>query len=606
MHQELARDDDFRALFLDQAATALALRHPNLVRTLEVVADPDACGLTMEFLQGQTLARVLERLGRLRFPVDLHLHILSLVLGALDHAHRCAGPRHAGSFMHRDVSPSNVFITYDGQVKLLGTGFGNALRALESRLGRPLLDVKYAAPEVLLGYPPAPAADLFAVGVMVWEAAARQARVSSDDPKALLQRRTRGEELDLASAWPDAPEPLIALCTRALAINARERYQTAHDFRADLDAYLGRATETSDAVLARLPELMDTLFGPEREQMQLFIGARLGELDRDAAAVAGLEEADDELTPHGDRAHDDQRAGGWTAEPNGNAPLAERDGVDAGSRTGLRRARPEPAARRATGVHEKALRRSGSVRQSGAEPRPAAQERASRATELLGPRAVVPARQPAASLPPSSVELPAHETTTAGHRAYSSSLDARAREPRSGLRLSPDVLGAVALLLGSLVAVYSIYRHSQRDSRADTQKLAIQAEARELPAMPAIGAAGSVLTAQPAGALTAEMQPAGDAGAPVEEHVAGPAFFDGRAAEPPEPPPPLNADELPSVDPALRSLQDAIVMAAKAHRVAVERRRARKAEPAQRSSSVGPAAPRPIDEDDPYGEVTAP
>src|SRR5687767_5922370 len=72
MQSELAADEHFRALFLDHAATTLALRHPCLTRTLDVVADAGAYGLTLEFLEGQTLAHLIERLGRARFPVDIH------------------------------------------------------------------------------------------------------------------------------------------------------------------------------------------------------------------------------------------------------------------------------------------------------------------------------------------------------------------------------------------------------------------------------------------------------------------------------------------------------------------------------------------------------
>lgn len=593
MHPELARDDDFRALFLDQAATALSLRHPNLVRTLEVVADPDACGMTLEFLQGQTLARLLERVGRLRFPVDLHLHILSQALAALDHAHRFAGPRHpAPGFMHRDVCPSNVFITYDGQVKLLGTGFGSAVRALEARLGRPLLDVKYAAPEVLLGYPSGPSADLFAMGVMVWEAVARQPRISSDDPKTIFRRRTSGEELALESAWPDASEPLIALCARALAVSPRERYPTALAFRADLDAYLNRASEPSDAVLARLPELMEASFGPERKQMQLFIGARLGIPDGDAAAVATLEEGDDELTPREDE---------WALETNAIAAPADGEGLDAGFRTGLRRARPVPGMRRETGVQAKGLRHSGP------QPRPAALEPSAWAAHSFAPRAPEPgldATTPDGPAPANAPEPPPHETTTAGHRAYSSNLDANPGARRSKPRLSPDVLGAVALLLGSLVAVYSIYRHSSRDRTPESGRLATQAEARGVArALPGSISSRSPAT-PPAAAKAAPGQSGLDAGAPIDERTPSPAFFDGHAEAPPDAPPALRADDLPAVDPALRSLQDAIVTAAKAHRLAIERRRSKKAQPRSRPSPA--AAPRPIDEADPYGEGSTP
>lgn len=260
--------------------------------------------------------------------------------------------------------------------------------------------------------------------------------------------------------------------------------------------------------------------------------------------------------------------------------------------------------RRETGVHEKGRRHSGP------QPRAAALEPSARAAHPFEPRTFEPVldaanrREPP---PAGALEPPPHETTTAGHRAYSSTLDATPAARRSGLRLSPDVLGAVALLLGSLVAVYSIYRHSQRDNkRPESQQLAIQAEARGVPPAPAGSPSHPLGRPLPPGASVASTPSGRDAGAPIEERARGPAFFDGHAEAAPDAPPALRADELPPVDPALRSLQDAIVVAAKAHRFALERRRARKAEPRPRANPAAPAAPRPIDEADPYTEGSAP
>ena len=643
MHQELAKDDDLRALFLDQAATTLTLRHPNLVRTLDVIADGDACGLTMEFLRGQTLARVLERVGRQRFPVDLHLHILSKVLDALAYAHAYAGGGHpAPGFMHGDVCPNNVFITHDGRIKLLGTGFGDSMQALETRLGRPLRDVRYAAPEVLLGYPSGPRSDLFGVGVMVWEAVTRQARVSSDDANAVIRRRTRGEEPDLESTWADAPEPMIELCSRALAVSPRERHATARALAAQLAAYLGRAAESSDAVLARLPELMEASFGPEREQMQLFLGARLDRVDADASnANVGPGDGEDELTPQEED---------WTAATSTRAPLADRDALEPGPndgvRTGLRRARPEPVAPRATtGVHERGRPSAGPL--PAPAPSPAAGTRApvpapewaSRASRRLEPVSGPAPADPIARfepLFPMAPEPPRSEATTSGHRAYSASLDSAPRSRRGKFRVSADVLGAAALLAGSLVATYSIYRHAQRNDKPESQTLAMQADGRDAPrasarpapasplppvevaptASPAatrvtgVAASGpSALESAPTVALPTSARPAStnapDGGAASSEiPAATSAFFDGQVA-PSErrAPPQLRAEELPAVDPELRSLQEAIVTAAKAQRPSQKHRREKKAESRLQPA---PMLPRPIDDTDPYAEPSPP
>ncbi|HTV22991.1 MAG TPA: serine/threonine-protein kinase [Polyangiaceae bacterium] len=595
LHPELTQDDDFRAMYLDQAAATLSLRHPHLVRTRDVVAEPDACGLAMEFSPGQTLASVLDRVGRQRFPVDLHLHILSKVLEALDYAHEFAAPGHAEpGFLHRDVCPNNVFITYDGRIQLLGTGFGEALRALESRLGRPLMDVRYAAPELLLGQPAGPRADLFGVGVMIWEALSRQARVRSDDPKEVVRRRTTGEEPDLESAWPDAAQPLVELCSRALALDPHDRHATARTFRADLDAYLSRSVETSEAVLGRLPELMAASFGAEYEQMQRFIDERIAGAEAAAVAIR-QDDVDDALTPHGDER---------TKATNATALLGDRAELDHPrskvSNVGLRRAHPDPGIRaRETGVHRKEPQRTP------AEPRLVQRVPRGRASRLLGPRdgdtcapEVPELAEPAL---PSSLEPPAsQEATTAGHRAYSSNLESAGRARRGLLRLSPDVLGAAALLVGSLVATYSVYRHTQRDKKPESEGLAIQADThgpapaatlpRLVPAQPL----------PPATPLAPALDPV-DAGPELGERVPGPAFFDGQAAADLQrkAPPSLRADELPTVDPALRSLQDAIVVSAKAHRLALQHRRAKKADAARRSSAAASEAAAP-------GEAEAP
>lgn len=587
LHPELAEDEGLRALFLDQAAATLSLRHPNIVRTLEVIADRDCCGLAVEFLNGQTLARVLERLGRHRFPVDLHLHVLSKVLAALAYAHDVGRPE--PGLVHRDVCPSNVFLTYDGQVKLLGTGFADAVQALEARLAHPLMDVKYAAPEVLLGRPSGPSADLFGVGIMLWEAVTRQARVSSEDATTIIGRRTTGNEPDLESAWPDAPLPLIEICSRALAEDPRARYPTAQAFRADLDAYLGRAAETSDEVLRRLPALMEASFGPERERMHLFVNTRLELAGGEPTALAtDVGEVEHALSPHQEQRHQEQwRRETGTREAQ-SAPEAPEPRADV-ARTGLRRARPEAAPRRNTGVQE-------------SERRPPA---SARPVSSLKPTSLLPLEAP-----------PRGDATTGGHRAYSSSLEPASRA-RPRWRLGPDVLGAAALLLGSLVAAYSVYRHSSRDEKPESEKLAIRAEGREPPARqssklsaltslePGGGAAQGRETGAGAAAPVEPAHVAADAGAPVEELAPAPAFFDGRSpsSAPREPAAaaPLSADDLPALNPDLTSLQDAIVVAAQRQRRA-RHRREKDAEPAPRPSPGDAMLQRPIDEADPYTE----
>ena len=333
LHPELARNERFRARFLDQAAAMLALSHPALPRVEEVLSQADVCGVALELVPGRTLAQVLQRAGRGRCPVDLHLYWLRRVLSGLEHAHRApgSGSSRAG-FVHGDVSPSRVHVGYGGEVQLLGGGLATCRHALSVERGRSVLDVRYAAPEVLLGEPAGPSADLFSLGVMLWEALARQSRTVDADLASVSRRRTLGSEPDLESVWPDAPESLVQLCARALAFAPHERYSSAAEMAVELDAYLARAAEPSAVVLGRVPA---------------WLAATFGESDDRWTRNDGLSASDDGPPPS-------RRSG--VSSPTPASDAAQRESTAAppldGARVGHASAAPEPAPRQSdTGGH---------------------------------------------------------------------------------------------------------------------------------------------------------------------------------------------------------------------------------------------------------------
>lgn len=280
LRPDLARDSDLRALFLDQAAQTLQLDHPNLVRTRELIADTDAYGRITEWVDGQPLSRVLERVGRADFPLRLQVRILCQVLAGLEYAHRLGERNGArGGFVHRDISPDSVLVTYDGQIRLIGAGFARALEALEQRLGHLLTDLGYAAPELCLGYPATPSGDIFAVGVMLWEALARMRRTFASSVADCLRLRTSGEEPGIEELYPDVPERLAQICRRALAVSPRDRYPDAAEMRVDLESFLSDTQSDAEraAGLGPLADVMDHHFAAERSEMLLFIGSQWSE-----------------------------------------------------------------------------------------------------------------------------------------------------------------------------------------------------------------------------------------------------------------------------------------------------------------------------------------
>lgn len=553
MRKELAKNKNLRALFLDQAAGTLQLRHPNIVQTHDVVADAEACGLSMEFLDGQPLRQVLERVGRGNFPLDLHLRILCKVLGALDYAHGFSGPGSPpGGVVHRDVSPSNVFLTIDGQVKLLGTGFAQATLLLERELGRQLSDIGYAAPELLLGYAATPSADLFGVGVMLWEALACSRRIAGDSATVVIHQRTSGAERDIERVCPEAPSSLVEICRRALAVSPRERYASAREMKSDLEAYLASELAPS-AGLRPLPALMTSHFGAELSEMRLFIGGELAHAERfvPASPEMAFRSGPSELSSEGD----------WNDETHVVAPLAARS--EAASPAP--QPSPKPQVREPdTGGH-----------------------RAFSASLLPAPPAPLPGLSrlawPAAAALVVVSLVAGVARWTRGDTAVPSASQTLSLQTEPALAASHETLAApsaVAIPAGSapeaelrapgLATEHGVEGQQQIELALDAGSPDAGAAARGLP---------SAFLALAAGAAV----PAG-----VELSEPGVTLF---------------PSDLPMVDEEEELLQEAIVAAARAHRRAASSRRARPRRPAKPAPALrlpSGALPRPIDEADPY------
>jgi serine/threonine-protein kinase len=273
LRANLAEDPEFVAMLVDEARITARLNHPNVVQMLEVGVVDDEYFLAMEYLDGQPLHRLERRASRsgVEIPRDMHLAVLADVLSGLHHAHELAD--YDGSplnVVHRDVTPQNIFITYDGQVKVMDFGIAKAAgRAQETMQGIVKGKVRYMSPEQAMGQPLDRRADLFAVGVMIWQAATGKRFWADLDELAIVQALIGGEfQPSPRAVSSDVPEELDRICRRALARHADDRYASALDLRADLESFLGAAALNGRRELSAM---LNELFAKERRELRSIV-----------------------------------------------------------------------------------------------------------------------------------------------------------------------------------------------------------------------------------------------------------------------------------------------------------------------------------------------
>jgi eukaryotic-like serine/threonine-protein kinase len=280
LKDHMAEDPKLVAMFLDEARLAAKLNHPNVVQTIEVGSDAGQHFIAMEYLEGQSV-HALEARGRRKgstFPLAYHLHVLVQLLEGLQYAHSVAD--FDGTplrLVHRDVSPHNVMVTYDGQVKILDFGIAKALGSTsDTRTGALKGKVAYMAPEQAAGEPLDRRADVFAVGVMLWEAATGQRMWNrSLNDLQILHALMKGAIPRPRDARADVDPRLERIILKATAESAADRYQTAGEMQADLEACVREMGPPS--VGARdVGKLVSEAFAEERATIRSVIEEQLG------------------------------------------------------------------------------------------------------------------------------------------------------------------------------------------------------------------------------------------------------------------------------------------------------------------------------------------
>lgn len=242
LKHELASDPVYTAMFLDEARLAARLSHRHIVQTNEVGCENARYYMALELLEGGSLQQVRTKLGLTALPLHLGVRVLVAVLEALHHAHELTdGEGRSLGVVHRDVSPQNVFLTFDGDVKLIDFGVAKSKdrrgASSTTRVGVVKGSVPYMSPDHVDGTTIDRRADVFAVGVLLREMLAGERLWGDADDLTILRSLIR-RELPIFPAVGDVAPALRAICERAMAPRRDDRYPTAAAMRDDLEAYL--------------------------------------------------------------------------------------------------------------------------------------------------------------------------------------------------------------------------------------------------------------------------------------------------------------------------------------------------------------------------------
>jgi serine/threonine protein kinase len=239
----LAGDERFSAMLVAEAKLAAHLSHANIVQTYDLGREEGRLYIAMQYVEGFDLNELLRRCTRARLglPAEYVFLIVGEILRALDYAHRCCNADGLSlGIVHRDVSPSNVMVSFEGEIKLCDFGIARAVNsaaevvpeAIEGKAG-------YMSPEQARGDPIDARADVFAASIILWEllAGRRLYRPPADPEQALALARNADIPPLPDRGLPDY-ERLAAIVARGLAPDRNDRFPTALALARELDAYV--------------------------------------------------------------------------------------------------------------------------------------------------------------------------------------------------------------------------------------------------------------------------------------------------------------------------------------------------------------------------------
>jgi serine/threonine-protein kinase len=265
----LVEDEEFFTMFLDEARLTARLNHPNIAQIFDVEAEAGQHLVVMEYVQGEDVRRVEKRAraAAVKLPIGVICRIIADAAAGLDYAHKARDDKGQPlGIVHRDISPQNVLVGFDGGVKLIDFGVAKAAgRAQHTATGVLKGKFPYMSPEQAEGLEIDARSDIFALGIVMWELLCDK-RLFKGDSDVMSQRLVKACQVPAPSMVdPSIPKSLDALVLKALAKDRDERFQDATAFRLAIEDFT--LETTTPASSAHLSAFMQKLYADRIAQL---------------------------------------------------------------------------------------------------------------------------------------------------------------------------------------------------------------------------------------------------------------------------------------------------------------------------------------------------